>query len=42
VTGFGGPDLSQAITRAAESALPAGWHFGLTGTALLGHGYATA
>jgi RND superfamily putative drug exporter len=38
VTGFGGLDLSPAITRAAESALPAGWHFGLTGTALLANG----
>ena len=38
VTGFAGPDLSPAITRAAELALPAGWHFGLTGSALLANG----
>jgi RND superfamily putative drug exporter len=38
VTGFSGPDISPAITRAAESVLPAGWHFGLTGTALLASG----
>jgi putative drug exporter of the RND superfamily len=37
-SGFGGADLSPAITRAAESALPAGWHFGLTGTTLLANG----
>ena len=30
--------LSPAITRAAEAALPAGWHFGLTGSALLANG----
>jgi len=36
--GFAGSDLSPAITRAAQSALPAGWHFGLTGTALLANG----
>jgi putative drug exporter of the RND superfamily len=38
VTGFAGPDLSPAITRAAQAALPAGWHFGLTGSALLANG----
>jgi putative drug exporter of the RND superfamily len=37
-TGFAGPDLSPAITRAAQAALPAGWHFGLTGSALLANG----
>src|ERR1700753_3116042 len=28
-TSFGGPTPTAAITRAAEAALPAGWHFGL-------------
>src|SRR6185437_5140347 len=28
---FGGPTPAAAITRAADAALPPGWHFGLTG-----------
>jgi RND superfamily putative drug exporter len=38
VTGFGGPDPSAAIARAVTSALPAGWHAGLTGAQLLANG----
>jgi putative drug exporter of the RND superfamily len=38
VNGFGGPDDSVAISRAAQAALPAGWHFGLTGEQLLQNG----
>jgi putative drug exporter of the RND superfamily len=37
-TGFGGSDNGAAISRAAQAALPAGWHFGLTGTQLLQNG----
>ncbi|MGH3277740.1 MAG: MMPL family transporter [Trebonia sp.] len=35
---FGGPTQAAAITRAARSALPSGWHFGLTGEDLLANG----
>jgi putative drug exporter of the RND superfamily len=38
VNGFGGPDDSAVISRAAQAALPAGWHFGLTGEQLLQNG----
>jgi RND superfamily putative drug exporter len=37
-TSFGGPTRTAAITRAAEAALPPGWHFGLTGEDLLANG----
>ncbi|MGH3293230.1 MAG: MMPL family transporter [Trebonia sp.] len=37
-TSFGGPTQAAAITRAAEAALPPGWHFGLTGEDLLANG----
>ena len=40
--GFGGPDLSPAIQRAVGSALPAGWHAGLTGEQLLANGAPSA
>ena len=36
--GFGGPDAAPAIQRAVASALPAGWHDGLTGEQLLANG----
>jgi putative drug exporter of the RND superfamily len=36
--GFGGPDLSPAIQHGLDSALPAGWHAGLTGEQLLANG----
>ena len=35
---FGGPTPAAAITRAADAALPPGWHFGLTGEDLLSAG----
>ncbi|MGH3265230.1 MAG: MMPL family transporter, partial [Trebonia sp.] len=35
---FGAPSQAPAITRAATAALPSGWHFGLTGEALLANG----
>ncbi|HEX6523765.1 MAG TPA: MMPL family transporter, partial [Streptosporangiaceae bacterium] len=38
VTGFGGSDAGAAIQRAVATALPAGWHAGLTGTQLLQNG----
>jgi RND superfamily putative drug exporter len=38
VTGFSGPDLSPAISRAVAAALPRGWRFGLTGEDLLANG----
>jgi RND superfamily putative drug exporter len=38
VTGFGGPDAGAVISRAVGSALPAGWHDGLTGEQLLANG----
>ena len=37
-TSFGGPTQAAAITRAAEAALPPGWHFGLTGEDVLANG----
>ena len=37
-TSFSGPTQAGAITKAAEAALPAGWHFGLTGEDLLANG----
>jgi RND superfamily putative drug exporter len=37
-TSFGGPTPTGAITRAADAALPHGWHFGLTGEDLLANG----
>ena len=37
-TSFGGPTQTAAITSAAQAALPAGWHFGLTGEDLLANG----
>ena len=37
-TSFGGPTQAAAITRAAQAALPSGWHFGLTGEDLLANG----
>jgi RND superfamily putative drug exporter len=37
-TSFGGPTPAAAITRAADAALPPGWHFGLTGEDLLAAG----
>jgi RND superfamily putative drug exporter len=37
-TSFGGPTQAAAVTRAAEAALPPGWHFGLTGEDLLASG----
>ena len=40
--GFGGPDLSPAIQHAVSSALPAGWHAGLTGEQLLANGAQTS
>ncbi len=36
--GFGGPDAGPAIMRAVGSALPPGWHAGLTGEQLLSNG----
>jgi RND superfamily putative drug exporter len=38
VSGFGGPTAGPAISRALGSALPAGWHAGLTGAQLLSNG----
>jgi putative drug exporter of the RND superfamily len=38
VTGFGGPSLGPALERAVTSAAPAGWHVGITGSALLADG----
>jgi RND superfamily putative drug exporter len=37
-SGFGGPGMAPAVSRAVEAALPAGWHFGLTGEQLLQNG----
>jgi putative drug exporter of the RND superfamily len=37
-TGFGGSDAGAGLSRAINQALPAGWHAGLTGTALLQNG----
>jgi RND superfamily putative drug exporter len=37
-TSFGGPTKAAAVTRAADAALPSGWHFGLTGEDLLANG----
>jgi RND superfamily putative drug exporter len=34
----GGPAPTAAITKAADAALPSGWHFGLTGENLLANG----
>jgi RND superfamily putative drug exporter len=39
---FGGPTQAAAITSAARAALPAGWHFGLTGEDLLANGAPTS
>jgi len=39
---FGGPTPAAAITRAADAALPPGWHFGLTGEDLLANGSTAA
>jgi putative drug exporter of the RND superfamily len=36
--GFGGPDLGPAIDRTVTAAVPAGWHVGVTGVALLENG----
>ncbi|HEX7162718.1 MAG TPA: MMPL family transporter [Trebonia sp.] len=41
-TSFGGPAPTGAITRAADAALPPGWHFGLTGEDLLANGASTS
>ena len=41
-TSFGGPTPTGAITRAADAALPHGWHFGLTGEDLLANGSTTS
>ncbi|HEY7278511.1 MAG TPA: MMPL family transporter [Trebonia sp.] len=41
-TSFGGPTPTGAITRAADAALPHGWHFGLTGEDLLANGAPTS
>jgi RND superfamily putative drug exporter len=41
-TSFGGPTPTGAITRAADAALPRGWHFGLTGEDLLANGAPTS
>ncbi len=38
MTGFGGPDLGPAITRALHHAAPAGWTTGVTGSQLLMNG----
>src|SRR5689334_11407020 len=38
VTGFGGPSLGPALEHAVTSAAPAGWHIGVTGSALLADG----
>jgi RND superfamily putative drug exporter len=38
VTGFGGPSLGPALEHAVTSAAPAGWHVGVTGSALLADG----
>ena len=37
-TSFGGSTQAAAVTRAADAALPPGWHFGLTGEDLLANG----
>jgi putative drug exporter of the RND superfamily len=36
--GFGGPSLGPALEHAVTSAAPAGWHVGVTGSALLADG----
>ena len=41
-SGFGAPDLSAPIRHAVDSALPAGWHAGLTGEQLLASGSSSA
>jgi len=41
-TSFGAPTPTGAITRAADAALPHGWHFGLTGEDLLANGSTTS
>jgi len=41
-TSFGGPTQTAPITRAADAALPPGWHFGLTGEDLLANGAPTS
>jgi putative drug exporter of the RND superfamily len=41
-TSFGAPAPTGAITRAADAALPHGWHFGLTGEDLLANGASTS
>jgi putative drug exporter of the RND superfamily len=38
VSGFGGSTLGPAISRTLTSALPPGWHVGVTGTQLLSNG----
>ena len=38
VTGFGGPDVTPALQRSLDSALPPGWQAGLTGEQLLQNG----
>jgi RND superfamily putative drug exporter len=38
VTGFGGPDVTPALQRSLDGALPPGWHAGLTGEQLLQNG----
>src|SRR5690349_12307532 len=38
VTGFGGPSLGPVLEHAVTSAAPAGWHVGVTGSALLADG----
>src|SRR5690242_17692442 len=41
-TSFGAPTPTGAITRAADAALPHGWHFALTGEDLLANGASTS
>src|SRR5690242_2032558 len=41
-TSFGAPAPTGAITKAADAALPHGWHFGLTGEDLLANGASTS
>ena len=38
VTGFGGPSLGPVIQHAVASAVPSGWHTGVTGAQLLQNG----
>jgi len=38
VTGFGGPSLGPAISRAMATAAPPGWHVAVTGAQLLANG----